>query len=418
VSRRSVLFVNLRRIEREGMESLLAARRLGLDVIILGRSLPDFAVSLVREFRQVDTYDTDLAVAAALELATRHNIAGVANFTEIDVQLVATIADRLGLPGMPVEAALKARNKYQMKEALGHLNGVLPKYRRVRSLEELRDAVVETGLPAVVKPTGASGSKGIFELHKPGDLEPAIQRLSEIAQPSFDAVFRQFGAEFIVEEYVDGDEISVEGFVARGDVHIVMVTDKVTSLPYHLELEHTMPSTLPPDALAEVRSHTESIVAGLGFDNCSFHLELKCGSHGIRFIEIAARPAGDYIASHLLPLASGVDFFENVIRVATGDPLRLAPDRDLHVGLRFLLAEHAGRFDGLDGIEVLCTDPGYPHVFFEHPVGTRVSLPPDSFGLQRVAAVCARHTDRAGLDALLARAVREVVPRVSSAPAG
>jgi biotin carboxylase len=413
-----VLFVNLRRIEREGMESLLAARRLGLDVILLGRSLPGFAAPLVHEFRQVDTYDTDLAMAAALELATRYDISGVANFTEIDVQLVATIAGRLGLPGMPVEAALKARNKYHMKESLSHLDGILPRYRRVRSLEELRDAVVETGLPAVVKPTGASGSKGIFELHKPADLEPAIARLSEIAQPTFDPVFRQFGAEFIVEEYLDGDEVSVEGFVARGEVHIVMVTDKLTTLPYHLELEHTMPSVLPAGTLAEVHARTERVIAALGFDNCAFHLEVKCGSRGVRFIEVAARPAGDYIASHLLPLASGVDFFQNVIRVAMGDPLRLRPDRDLHVGLRFLLAEHAGRFEGLDGIEVLCTEPGYQHVFFEHPVGTQVSLPPDSFGLQRVAAICARHTDRAGLDALLARAVREVTARVSTTPVG
>lgn len=410
-----VLFVNLRRIEREGLESLLAARRLGYDVIMLGRALPPFAAPLVREFCQVDTYDTASALAAARELAGRHDIVGVPSFTEIDVQLVAAIAADLGLPGMTADAALKARNKYQMKQGLRGLSDVLPAYHRVRSLEELRAAVDKIGFPAVIKPTGASGSKGIFELHTDGDLEVAVQHLERITRPQFDAVFRQFGAEFIVEEYLEGDEFSVEGLVAAGEPHVVAVTDKVTSVPYHLELQHTMPSTLPANVLVEVKATTGRIVTALGFDNCAFHLEAKWGRRGMKFIEVAARPAGDYIASHLIPLSCGIDYFANVIRVAVGAPLELEPDRDLHAGLRFVLAETAGRFEGLDGIAAVCADPGHPYVFVEHPLGTEVKLPPDNFGLQRVAAVAARHVDRAGLDALLSAVDRTVSARVTAA---
>ncbi|WP_229400827.1 ATP-grasp domain-containing protein [Micromonospora okii] len=415
MERPKLLFVNLRRIEREGLESLLAARRLGYDVVLLGRSLPAFAAPLVSDFCQVDTYDTAKALASARELAGRYDFVGVPSFTEIDVQLVAAIAAELGLPGMTAEAALRARNKYRMKQGLQGCGDVLPGYRRVRTLSELRDAVREIGFPAVVKPTGASGSKGIFELREEGDLEAAIGQLEKITRPQFDAVFRQFGAEFIVEEYLEGDEFSVEGLVAGGEVHVVMVTDKVTSVPYHLELQHTMPSTLPADALAEAKATTVRIVTALGFDNCAFHLEAKWGRRGMKFIEVAARPAGDYIASHLIPLSCGVDYFANVVRVAVGAPLDLEPDRDLHVALRFVLAERPGRFEGLDGIETVCADPGYPYVFFEHPAGTEVTLPPESFGLQRVAAVCARHVDRVGLDALLSTVDGAVSARVTVA---
>lgn len=410
---RHILFVNLRRIRREGLESLLAARRLGYRVILLGRALPEFAEPLVDEFRQVDTYDKEASLAAARDLATTYDLAGVANFTEVDVQLVAAIAADLGLPGMPETAALRARNKYVMKEALRHLDGVLPRFARVTGLAELRAAVEEIGLPAVVKPTGASGSKGIFELRDPQDLEPAMERLAAIARPEFDPVFRQFGAEFIVEEFLDGDELSVEGFVAAGEVHVVTVTDKVTSVPFHLELEHKVPSALPVDAWAEIGATTKDIVAALGFDNCAFHLEAKWSARGLRFIEIAGRPAGDYIGSHLVPLATGVDYFENVIRVATGEPLRLEHDRELNAGLRFVLAERAGRFEEVTGLQGLCEDPGFDHVFYEVPAGTRVALPPESFGQQRVAAVIARHTDRKGLEALLDRAGDEAVARVT-----
>ncbi|MFD5468098.1 ATP-grasp domain-containing protein [Kitasatospora sp. NPDC127059] len=415
VAKRHVLFVNLRRIQREGLESLLAARRLGYGVVLLGRSVPEFAKPLVDEFRQVDTYDREASLAAARELAKSYDLAGVANFTEVDVQLVSAIAADLGLRGMSETAALRARNKYAMKEALRHLGGVLPRFARVTGLDELRTALDEVGLPAVVKPTGASGSKGIFELREPADLEPAMARLAGIARPDFDPVFRQFGAEFIVEEYLEGDELSVEGFVSDGEVHVVTITDKVTSVPYHLELSHQVPSALPADAWAEITATTKDIVAGLGFDHCAFHLEAKWGERGLRFIEIAARPAGDYIGSHLVPLATGVDYFENVIRVATGDPLRLEHDRRMNAGLRFVLAERAGRFEEVGGLQGLCEQAGFDHVFYEVPAGTEVALPPENFGQQRVAAVIARHVDRAGLEALLDRVPAETVARVTAA---
>ncbi|KZM75383.1 ATP-grasp domain-containing protein [Nocardia terpenica] len=409
----SVLFVNLRRIKREGLESLLAARRLGHRVILLGRALPEFAQPLVHEFHQVDTYDLERSLKLAREIAGAHDIVGVPNFTEIDVQLVSAIAADLGLPGLSAQAALSARNKYAMKQALSGVAGVLPRYARVSDLAELRNAVADIGFPVVVKPTGASGSKGILELRTEADLEPAMALLQRIADPAFDPVFRQFGAEFIVEEYLTGTELSVEGFVAGGVVHQVAVTDKVTTEPFHLELSHRLPSVLPAAALAEIRTRTEQIVGALGFDNCAFHLEAKWGEHGMRFIEVAARPAGDYIASHLVPLATGIDFFANVIRVSTGEPLRLTPDREMQAGLRFVLAESAGRFDGLTGLADLVEDPGYHHVFTEVPVGADVALPPDNFGTQRVAAICARHTDRAGLDRLLDTAGTAVTATVT-----
>ncbi|OLR92244.1 ATP-grasp domain-containing protein [Actinokineospora bangkokensis] len=411
---RSVLFVNLRRIKREGQEALLAARALGYRVVVLGRALPAFAEPLVDSFHQVDTYDTERSVKLARELAAEHDIAGVPNFTEVDVRLVSAIATDLGLPALPAEAALAARNKYVMKQAISGKVDVLPAYERVTDLAGLRAAVERIGLPAVVKPTGASGSKGIFELRSEADLEPAMTELLRIADPGFDPVFQQFGAEFIVEEYLDGVELSVEGFVAAGQVHVVGITDKVTTDPFHLELTHRFPSALPTDAQATISRQAGEVVRALGFDNCAFHLEAKWGERGMRFLEVAARPAGDYIGSHLVPAATGIPFFENVIRVATGEPLRLTPDRDLHAGLRFVLAGSAGTYAGLDGVAELVDAPGYDHVFTEVPVGAAVKLPPADFGSQRVAAVCARHVHRAGLDALLDAVPEVVTARVTA----
>jgi len=400
MSDRCVLFVNLRRIPREGYAALLAARRLGHQVLLLGRTLPAFARPLVRDFRVADTAEIDRALAFAMDLIGEYEVAGVASFTEADVPLVAAIAKEAGLAGLSPDAAVRARDKYAMKEPLVGL-GVLPEFERVRDLAGLRAAVDRIGMPAVVKPAGGVGSKGIFELRDAASLEPAMRHLLRIARPEFDSVFRQFAGDLIVEEYIDGDEFSVEGFVAGGAVHVVAVTDKLTTHPFHLELQHVVPSGLPAGVTAQIVEHTTQIVTRLGFDSCTFHLEAKWGRRGFRFLEVAARPAGDYIACHLVPMATGVDFFENAIRVAVGAPLHIGRDRALHAGIRFVLAERSGRFDGLSGLGPILHEPGYEHVNLDVPIGTRVLLPPDHFGLQRVGSVCALHANRAGLNALL-----------------
>ena len=194
----AVLFVNLRRTRREQLESLLAARRLGYGIVMLAARVPDHLRPLLKELVIVDSFDADRARGAARTLAARHDIRGVASWTESDVELVASIAAMLGLPSMPVAAARKARNKFAMKQALSHIDGLVPRFALVRTGDELASAVDSIGLPAVVKPIGASGSTGIFELHGPADLAPALAHLKRIARPEFDSVFRYFGAELIV----------------------------------------------------------------------------------------------------------------------------------------------------------------------------------------------------------------------------
>jgi biotin carboxylase len=410
-----VLYVGMRRIPREALESLLAARTLGLDIVVMARSIPDWARPLVAEVVEVDTFDAERSLEVAANIARRHDVEGVASFTEVDLVLVAQIARELGLRGMTPEAAVRCRNKAAMKQALVGLDGLLPRFARVTGVEELREAVRAVGLPAVVKPTGASGSKGIFELHAEADLAPAMERLQAIARPEFDAVFRQYGGEFIVEEFLFGPEVSVEGFVVDGRFVLVGVTEKLTTDGFHLELRHVFPSRLGGAELDAISEATRRVVRALGMDHCAVHLEGKLTAAGFRFIEVAARPAGDYIATHAVPIATGVPFFENVVRVATGRPLDVEPRLDLVAGIHFVLADRDGRFEGLHGVEQVLREPGYEHVFVEVPEGAEIRLPPRHFGLQRVAAIIAKHAEHDGLDELLDRGQGLVAARSAAA---
>jgi biotin carboxylase len=414
MSTKTVLFVNLRRTPHEGRAALFAARRLGYDVVLLADKVPEYTAGLLADVAIVDTYDLDQAMAGARALADRHHVRGVVTWADRDVELVAQIGQALGLPAPTPAAARRARNKFEMKQALAHLDGVVPRHARVRTWADLEAAVHDIGLPAVLKPAGASGSKGIFELRRPDDLARAFAQLLRIARPDSDPIFRHFGAEFIVEEYLAGPEFSVEGWVCNGQVHVVGISDKWTTDPYHLEYQHIHPTRLAERDQREICEKTALVVGTLGLDYCAFHLECKLTPRGFRLVEVAARIGGDYITSHLIPLSRRVDFYGQVIRVVMGEQPTWEPAEQLYAGVRFLLAGGDGRLVGLQGVEAALQLPAVEHLFLEAAPGTNITLPPDNFATQRVAAVIARHADYDVVNDTLEEAERRCVVTVAA----
>jgi biotin carboxylase len=403
-----ILYVNLRRIVKEGYESLLAAKQLGYDVILMtNKEVPPFAREMVSHVVEVDTYNHEEAVKTALELSEDFSIKGVACWTEIDVELVAKISSALKLPGLSPEVALHCRNKYEMRNALLSVPEVLPLYKRVTEINELKMALTDIGYPAILKPTGASGSKGIFKLENSDDMESAFLKLQRIAQPDYDPVFRQFGPEFIVEEYVEGHEYSIEGFVSNGKVEVICVIDKLTTEPYHLEYRHITPPCLEENAMNSLTQNTIKVVKTLGLSQCAFHLEAKLSPKGFKLIEVAARPAGGYLSSHLIPLSTGIDFFKGVVKVSLGEELSLVPQKKLFSGIRFILAEEEGTFKGIQNMDQIISHANVEHLFLEQTIGTEIELPPKHFGKQVVAAVVAKGLTYDEVELALEDAARE-----------
>jgi len=389
----TVLFVNMRTTDPERRAAVFAAWQLGYQVVLLADSVPASLRSLFAGVEIVDTYDWEQALRAARDLARRYQIQGVVTWSDRDVELVAQIGQTLGLPAPSPAAAQKARNKYIMKQALAHLPGLVPRHARVSSWPDLEQAIQTVGFPAVLKPTGASASKGIFELYHPADLQGAFATLQDFARPEVDPIFRTYGAEFILEEFLSGPEVSVEGWVFQGEVEVVGITDKQTTEPFHLEYQHLYPSALSESAQQEIRAKTGQIVKTLDLNHCAFHLEGKLTPNGFRLIEVAARIGGDYITSHLIPLSSGLNFYTQVLRVVTGQqPCRDAP-LQLYSGARFFLAQSEGTFRGLTGIEQVLHRCSVEHCFMESAPGAAILFPPRHFAAQRVGAVLVRDTD-------------------------
>jgi biotin carboxylase len=414
VAEKSVLFVNLRGVPAEDRSALVAARRLGYAVDLVAPSLPAHATGLVREFRAVDTDDPEQGLCAARALADRTAPSGVLTWGDRGVELVALIAADLGLPALSPRAAHRARHKPSMRDAAGRVPGLVGRHMAVRGRADLGPAVREVGFPAVLKPAAAAGSMGIFEVRDRDQAEAAFDLLSGWLR---EAPRAWRGAcehgELILDEFLEGPEFSVEGWVHGGTVTIAGITDKCTTDPFHLEYQHVHPSGRSQADQNVLREGTERVVRALELDHCAFHLECKLTPRGFRLIEVAGRPAGDFIASHLIPLSTGIDFHGNCIRVACGRPPVVAAVDSLFAGVRFLLADLEGVFQGLDGLAEVLQLGSVEHVFIEVPVGTTVRLPPSDYDTQRVAAVLTRGPDHGAVLDTLATAARHCLPHLT-----
>ncbi|MEA2493926.1 MAG: hypothetical protein QOJ29_1837 [Thermoleophilaceae bacterium] len=404
-SSHAILVVNVRRAPHEARAALRTIWRLGFRVAMLTDNPAVAASGLVDDYEVVDTYDHDAALAAARRLAGRTELAGIVTWADRDVGLVAKLGEALGLPALSREAARRARDKFAMKDALAHLEGVVPRHAQATSLEEARACLDRLGCPAILKPIGGNGSKGVIRIDDPGDLDAAWTFTSDVAQATRDRIFAEFPDRFLLEEYLDGPEISVEGWTAAGQVAIAAVTGKASELPYHVEYRHLVPAELTPQQDREVRTKTELLVKTLGFDNCGFHVEAKLTPDGFRLVEVAARLGGGYINSHLVPLALGIDVYAATIRAACGEFVPAEPThvRPVCAGVRYVLARQPGRFAALRGSDEVLTDPDVQHFFVEIARGTPVALPPADFLTFRSAAIVATHPDRAALESTLER---------------
>ncbi|MFC9392324.1 ATP-grasp domain-containing protein [Streptomyces sp. NPDC057027] len=391
----------------------LAARRLGYDVVVLTDREPPFAPELVAEVRVVDAFDAAAARAAALDLARRHAFHGVVTWGDRDVEFVAALTAELGLPGLPAAAARTVRNKYLTREALAAAgrSDLMPGYARVHDEASLRSAAERLGYPAILKPTSASGSRGIHRIESGEDLAAEYGVLREFTRPERDPIFRARPGELIYEELLGGTEHSVEGVVVGDEPRIVGITDKWVAPEYSIEYLQVHPTALDEPHRQAVEDLARQTIRATDMRDCAFHLECRLLPDGTaRLLEIAGRIGGGYITSHLIPLATGIDFYAATIAVATGDAPDLTPRTAFHAGSRQLISPRPGTFTGFVGLNSVLELPGVEHVALDQAVGTHVELPPADYTSCVLGSVIARRGSHRAVRDVLEAAARVAAP--------
>lgn len=271
-----------------------------------------------------------------LRICQEVDIDGVCTIaSDVAAPTVAYVANKMNLIGNDYKAAVRANNKYQMREAFIRAGVPCPKF--IMATPEtlytpiVIDCLKEFQYPIITKPSDRSGSLGVTKITMPTEFYPAVELAME----------KSFQHQAMIEEFIEGREISVEFISYRGIHYPLQITDKVTTeAPHFVELEHHQPSTLSDEMFASIYEITKTALNALGLTNGASHAEYKITKDGrIAIMEIGGRMGGDFIGSDLVRLSTGYDFVKGVIDVALGDFTEPIKTLNMCSGVYFLCKE-------------------------------------------------------------------------------
>ncbi len=356
-----------------GMRGYLLERlfALGYPLTLVTDHAPSWERAFIDAFVLVDLSRPDQVADAVVEATQRQPVRGCLTYVEDLVPLTALLSRRLGLGFYGEEVAERVRDKALMRERLREAGLPMP---RSVPLEpgRLRETVARVGLPAVLKPACGEGSINVRKLTDEPSLE-AAERL--VAESLADQTWHYGG--YLVEEYLDGAEYSVESVVSEGRVQHASMTDKYKGAePYFEEISHTVPALLDESMRSACLEMVTRALHALGVDSAGAHTELKIGSRGPVIIECAGRLGGGRIP-RLVDHALGIDLADAIGRAALGLPVTLSPQRARFASVGFFIP--AREQVQPRSLVARPLAPGLAEFEFWAKAGQRHGVPPDAF---------------------------------------
>lgn len=345
---------------------LKRCRNLGFFTILADRNPKAPGRALCDTFEEASTFDAGAILAAA---SRRKADAILTAGTDQPVLVAARVAQKLGLPSfLDIETALAVTNKRVMKTRLCELGlpsadwVIVDKDFQAKELSKLSP-------PYVTKPVDSQGQRGVYCL-------PDIGAVMDVAE---DVCSYSREDHFLVEEFYPGPEVTVSGWVARGETKILTITDRVTrEFPPHIGVcfAHRYPSHLE-SKFQEISSLTRRIVEGFRIKEGPIYFQFLCGESGVFVNEISCRLGGAY-EDLFIPRVTGIDLLDLLIRGSLGERVvpvpysgfdpAVAPKR-VSVPLMFC---RPGRITGLSDLRRVRSLPGVVAAQWLQPEGTEI----------------------------------------------
>ncbi|MGM0603584.1 MAG: ATP-grasp domain-containing protein [Bacillota bacterium] len=253
----------------------------------------------------VSTFD----IKSNIEVAKKYCVDGVlTSGTDQPVYTAARIAEELNLPAfLSADTALKVTNKKEMKKVYKKADIPSVKYRFLQQ-NFLDSELKNFSFPAVVKPLDSQGQRGVFKLNS---IEEVRKRFAEVLSFSREN-------KILIEEYYNSGEITVSGWVNKGKLKILTITDRVTyETGPHIGIctAHVFPSKFLSEYHQEIKSMSEKIVKAFQIKNGPIYFQMLIGDNGIKVNEIACRIGGAY-EGDFMPSLTGVDILEMMVNLA------------------------------------------------------------------------------------------------------
>jgi biotin carboxylase len=266
-------------------------------------------------------------------------------------RVAALVAERLGLAHNDPMASEAARNKFLMRTLLSSCGAPVPAFAEFRTDDNMKEIIAqaeeEIGYPCVVKPEELNGSRGVIRADLRCELAAAVRRLTSLIGE---------GQPFLIEGYIPGVEVALEGLIDRNQLHCLALFDKPDPLvgPYFEETIYVTPSRLPQDVQSAIVESTEKAARGLGLQTGPIHAELRINENGPWIVEVAGRSIGGLCSRILrfgMEVGNGSSLEELILRQASGLPLDNLERESQAGGVMMIPIPAAGILRSVNGVE-------------------------------------------------------------------
>lgn len=359
------------------------AKDMGLYTIVASSpgSYPGFA--LADRSCCLDTRDQE----GVLEAARAEGIDGICTSgTDVAVRSLGYVCQQLGLHGLSYEAAERATDKLLMKEAFYKKGVSTPHHEKITSVQRVKQAALKLGFPLMVKAVDSSGSRGVLIVEKEKQLEEAFLRARQVSHKSY----------VLAEEYIQAEEIGVDGFVKNGNLVFLAPHEKYLFQGGQATVPagHSFPYRCSKKRLREIHRQMQLAVEAVGLDECPVNADVLVKGDKAWILEIGGRTGATCIPE-LISMHYGFPFYQRIIQNALGEPVQFPHvvkymERVPCTG-RLLMSPVDGVITGIDeeGLDKLRGQGA--QIAIDYPLGAPVKAMKD--GTDRIGHVIAKAAD-------------------------
>ncbi len=290
------------------------------------------------------------------------------------IELAALLAERFGLPGNRAQAVRQVRDKLAFRRLLKEREFLCPAFHHLPNGTDPRTLFPKLTFPVVVKARRLSGSRGVIRADDPAALVRAVNWVRAI-QARADRDAEELGV--IIEDFIPGREVALEGTLDRGTLTTLALFDKPDPLdgPFFEETIYVTPSRLAGKRQDRIRQAVDRICRVAGLTDGPVHAEMRINQRGVWLLEVAARSIGG-LCGRMLTHLLGISLEEQILRQAVGEPVATTR-RDGAAGVMMIPIPRRGIYHGIEGVAAAQSISGISDVAIAVQPGQIIAPPPD-----------------------------------------
>lgn len=367
-----------------GFEACRIAKDLGYKVTLICRNinlylkdtpLHEHPLGLADVHVEIETNNAESLINFLEEYYKESPFDGIVTFSDYYVDIVAQVANHFGLPSSSYKSIYTAKNKDLSRLCFQQKEIPSPKFKVINNIKDAYKAIKDIGYPCVVKPTAESSSYGVQCVFNDEELYLAFKNISSL---TINEREQNRQGKVLIEEYMDGEEVSVETITINGKTQVLGITSKgLTGWPNFVECEFSFPYNLPKQIQDSVISITKKAIEAIGILHGPCHTEIRLTEDGPKIVEINPRLGGRFI-SKMIQDSIGVHPIKEVIKLSVGEPIDLSPKKSGGAAWCAVTASKTGVLNSILGNERVLSSTGVRILTFNVKIGSKVKKPSDN----------------------------------------